>query len=71
METSERCLDPPNQKLVMDEPKLNVTAGRWLHCSDGMSALPPKADIAACDRHVRFVPLADMQLETRSGLERY
>jgi hypothetical protein len=32
---------------------------------------PPKADIAARDRHVRFVPLADMQLETRSGLERY
>jgi hypothetical protein len=36
-----------------------------------MSALPPKADIAERDRHVRFVPLADMQLETRSGLERY
>jgi hypothetical protein len=24
-----------------------------------MSALPPKADIAECDRHVRFVPKAD------------
>ena len=22
-----------------------------------MSALPPKADIAKCDRHVRFVPI--------------
>jgi hypothetical protein len=25
-----------------------------------MSALPPKADIAECDRHLRFVPEADM-----------
>jgi len=25
-----------------------------------MSALPPKADIAECDRHVRFVPKADV-----------
>jgi hypothetical protein len=25
-----------------------------------MSALPPKADIAECDRHVRFVPKADI-----------
>jgi hypothetical protein len=29
---------------------------------------PPKADIAARDRHVRFVPLADMQLEPISKL---
>jgi len=27
---------------------------------EGMSALPPKADIAERDRHVRFVPEADM-----------
>jgi len=26
-----------------------------------MSALPPKADIRHCDRHVRFVPEADME----------
>src|SRR5215469_85930 len=26
-----------------------------------MSALPPKADIAECDRHVRFVPKADIR----------
>jgi hypothetical protein len=26
----------------------------------GMSALPPKADIAECDGHVRFVPKADI-----------
>jgi hypothetical protein len=25
-----------------------------------MSALPPKADIVECDRHVRFVPKADI-----------
>ena len=28
-----------------------------------MSALPPKADIAERDRHVRFVPKADIQME--------
>jgi hypothetical protein len=27
-----------------------------------MSALPPKADIVECDRHVRFVPKADIEL---------
>jgi hypothetical protein len=27
-----------------------------------MSALPPKADIAECDHHVRFVPEADIVL---------
>jgi hypothetical protein len=26
-----------------------------------MSALPPKADIAECDRHGRFVPKPDME----------
>jgi hypothetical protein len=26
-----------------------------------MSALPPKADIVECDRHVRFVPIADIR----------
>ena len=26
---------------------------------EGMSALPPKADIAERDRHVRFVPKAE------------
>ena len=32
-----------------------------------MSALPPKADIAEGDRHVRFVPIADIGLLTRSS----
>jgi len=27
-----------------------------------MSALPPKADIVECDRHVRFVPKADISV---------
>jgi len=31
-----------------------------------MSALPPKADIRYCDRHVRFVPKADMKGPTIS-----
>ena len=30
-----------------------------LQCVCAMSALPPKADIAERDRHVRFVPKAD------------
>ena len=25
-----------------------------------VSALPPKADVVECDRHVRFVPKADI-----------
>jgi hypothetical protein len=45
VELSLTLTDLPNQKFVMDEPKLNVTAAGWLHCSDGMSALLPKADI--------------------------
>jgi hypothetical protein len=60
---SDRALilaDLPNQKLVMDEPKLNVTAARWLHCDDGMSALPPKADIAKRRWDVRLPPIADI-----------
>jgi len=30
-----------------------------------MSALPPKADIAKCDHHVRFVPKADIAATLR------
>jgi hypothetical protein len=45
VELSLTLADLPNQKRVMDEPKLNVTAAGWLHCGDGMSALLPKADI--------------------------
>jgi hypothetical protein len=33
---------------------------RTLMSVQPMSALPPKADIAECDRHVVFVPLADI-----------
>jgi hypothetical protein len=32
-----------------------------------MSALPPKADIAGCDRDVRFVPKADIRSAIRSS----
>jgi hypothetical protein len=34
-----------------------------------MSALPPKADIAKCDRHVRFVPQADIASYIRVAAE--
>jgi hypothetical protein len=35
-----------------------------------MSALPPKADIAKCDSHVRFVPKAEVgNLEVDYDLE--
>jgi hypothetical protein len=30
--------------------------------SNGMSALPPKADIAEHNHHVRFVPIADINI---------
>src|SRR5215470_9428815 len=33
---------------------------RTLNCVHAMSALPPKADIAVSDWHVRFVPKADI-----------
>jgi len=33
-----------------------------------MSALPPKADIVEHDRHVRFVPIADIGTMTRRKL---
>jgi hypothetical protein len=32
-----------------------------------MSALPPKADIAEGDRHVRFVPKADILLHSKTA----
>ena len=35
-----------------------------------MSALPQKADIANCDRHVRFVPIADIRHLIRSPRRR-
>jgi hypothetical protein len=34
-----------------------------LDCRLLMSAIPPKADIAERDRHVRFVPKADIRWE--------
>jgi hypothetical protein len=45
-----------------------MRSGIKLHSSNfepPMSALPPKADIAACDRHVRFVPKADIGRKAR------
>jgi hypothetical protein len=35
-----------------------------------MSALPPKADIADSDEHVRFVPIADMPRSQRAAATR-
>ena len=32
-----------------------------------MSALPPKADMCGATRNVRFVPIADIYAEVRSG----
>jgi hypothetical protein len=34
---------------------------RTFAVQNGMSALPPKADIPGGDQHVRFVPIADIQ----------
>src|SRR6516164_2348763 len=53
--------------LTTDSSNLLATHGRTIHlgqkrtfeCARAMSALPPKADIVECDRHVRFVPKAD------------
>src|SRR5260221_6554785 len=36
-------------------------------CEQMFSALPLRADIAQCSRHVGFVPTADMQDVTRPG----
>ena len=30
-------------------------------CKNVMSALPPKADMCSATRHVRFVPIADIE----------
>ena len=38
---------------------------RTLRNVRSMSALPPKADIAERDQHVRFVPIADIATEMR------
>jgi hypothetical protein len=35
-----------------------------------MSALPPKADIANCDRHVRFVPKAAVSRCSKNPLSK-
>ena len=35
-----------------------------------MSALPPQADICSAQAHVRFVPIADIALFTRSARQR-
>jgi hypothetical protein len=43
------------------EPPMSALGQKQtLHSEIGMSALPPKADIAEHDRHVRFVPKADI-----------
>jgi hypothetical protein len=38
---------------------------RTLHDIETMSALPPKADIAEGDWHVRFVPKADIPMKAQ------
>jgi hypothetical protein len=40
VELSLTLADLPNQKLVMDEPKPNVTAAEWLHCSVNVRVTP-------------------------------
>ena len=37
---------------------------------NGMSALPPKADMCSATRHVRFVPIADIATSIRSPRRR-
>ena len=37
---------------------------------NGVSAIPPKADMCSATRHVRFVPIADIS-ELNSGLPRH
>ena len=43
---------------------------RTLQGSHLMSAIPPKADIRRRDRHVRFVPKADISSSIRSLCQR-
>ena len=40
---------------------------RTFAVQNGMSALPPTADICSAQAHVRFVPIADMRLFDRRG----
>jgi hypothetical protein len=50
----------PPPKLVVDAAVMSALGQkRTLMRLDPMSALPPKADIAERDYHVRFVPIAD------------
>ena len=45
----------------MTDLMLALSLKRTSDCRCVMSALPPKADIAERDRHVRFVPKADIR----------
>src|SRR5262249_367922 len=50
-------------KLLGSNPEPPMSAlgqKRTSHDVRAMSALPPKADIVQCGRHVRFVPKADL-----------
>ena len=38
--------------------------------AEAMSALPPKADMCSATRHVRFVPIADMNITSRKAAPR-
>ena len=38
-----------------------------LAVQQGVSALPPKADIGSAQVHVRFVPIADISIASRTN----
>jgi len=50
----------------MECPMSALGQKRTLNRLHLMSALPPKADITECDRHVRFVPKADIHAHSIS-----
>src|SRR5262249_3137752 len=59
--TAEQLTNWPNCPMSALGQKQTSGKGRQ------MSALPPKADIAECDWHVRFVPKADSCIAANSG----
>jgi hypothetical protein len=54
------CTLPMPHRTDVSRRTLNMGQKRTLVTPKGMSALPPKADIAERDHHVRFVPKADI-----------
>ena len=64
-----------NQKITQDARSnyaLSVACPLWvisrhLQCKTVMSALPPIADICSARAHVRFVPIADISIASRTN----